>query len=100
MNGADAIVRLQAYVADKTEQQTVHFVVNDEDGNVVTETCKAEKANDAKNLAENIALIDLEQDIRNVQQWNANNEPYRYIAEAELIEDGVVKDTYSVRFSC
>ena len=100
MNGNDAIVRLQAYVADKTESQTVHFVLKDADGNVVAETSKSEKANDAKDLAKNIALIDLEQDIRNVCRRNDSKDSYLYIAEAELIENDVVIDTFSMRFGC
>ena len=100
VNDTDAIVRLQAYVANKKENQSVHFVIKDAEGNVVTETAKAEKANDAQNLAENIALIDLEQDIRNVHRWHGRKDPYLYTCEAELIEDGTVVDVVSGRFGC
>ena len=100
IHGDDAIIRLQAYVANKTENQTVHFVLKDASDNIVAETCKAEKANDAKDLAEHIALIDLEQDIRKVRRWDDNKQPYHYTAVAELVEDGVIIDSVSTYFRC
>ena len=100
IHGDDAIIRLQAYVANKTENQTVHFVLKDASDNIVAETCKAEKANDAKDLAEHIALIDLEQDIRKVRRWDDNKQPYHYTAVAELVEDGVIVDSVSTYFKC
>ena len=100
VNDTDAIVRLQTYVKNKTEAQNVHFIIKDAEGNVVTETYKSEKANDAKDLAENVALIDLEQDIRNVHRWNGRKDPYLYTAVVELLEDGVVIDTVETRFGC
>ena len=100
VNDADAIVRLQAYVANKKENQSIHFVIKDAEGNVVAETTKAEKANDAQNLAENIALIDLEQDIKNAHRWHGRKDPYLYTAVAELVEDGTVIDTVEARFGC
>ena len=100
VNENDAIVRLQAYVSNKTENQTVHFVLKDADGKVIAETSKAEKANDAKGLAEHMALIDLEQDIRNVRRWHDSKEPYNYTAVVELVEDGKVIDTLSTQFGC
>ncbi len=97
---ADAIVRLQAYVVDKKENQSVHFIIKDAEGNIVTETTKAENANDTKGLAENVALVDLEQCIKNVHLWHGRKDPYLYTAVAELVEDGVVIDCVEARFGC
>ena len=100
VNEKDAIVRLQAYVSNKTDNQTVHFVLKDADGSVVAETNKAEKTNDAKDVPEHVALIDLEQDIQNVHRWHDSKEPYHYTAVVELVENGVVVDTLSTQFGC
>ena len=35
---------MQTYVANKKENQSVHFIIKDLDGNIVTETNKSEKA--------------------------------------------------------
>ena len=100
IQGTDAIVRMQAYVANKKEGQSVHFMIKDAEGNVVTETYKSEKANDAKGLSENIALVDLEQDIKNVHLWHGRKDPYLYTAEVELIENDEVIDSIKTRFGC
>ena len=47
VRGCDAVVRLQAYVKNKTELQGVHFIIKDAEGNVAAETYKSEKSNDA-----------------------------------------------------
>ena len=100
VNENDAIVRLQAYVANKTENQAVRFILKDAEGKVVAETSKVEKANDANDLAEHMALVDLEQDIQNVRRWHDGKETYHYTVVVELVEDGVVMDTLSTNFGC
>ena len=100
VRGCDAVVRLQAYVKNKTELQGVHFIIKDAEGNVAAETYKSEKSNDAKDLPENVVLIDLEQDIRNVHLWHGRKDPYLYTVEAELMENDEVIDVVKTRFGC
>ncbi len=91
LQGEDAIVRLQAYVTNKKENQSVHFIIKDASGVVVAETRKAEVTNDA---------VDLEQDIKNVHRWHGRKDPYLYTAVAELVEDGAVIDMVEAKFGC
>ncbi len=86
MNGDNADVEVAVFVTNSNAGQQIRYTLTDRDGNVVAQTT----SDDAK------ATFCLE----NVHKWNGRKDPYLYTASAELLEDGDVLDTVSVRFGC
>ncbi len=86
IEGSDAKVEVEVYLTNRKDNQTIHYVLRDMEGNVVAETDSA----DTK----------VNFDIKNVHLWHGRKDPYLYTAEATLVEDGNVLDNVSSRFGC
>ncbi|MBE6750806.1 MAG: glycoside hydrolase family 2 protein [Ruminococcaceae bacterium] len=86
INGADANVEIEAYVANGEIGQDLHYVIEDKEGNVVAETT----TNDTK-----VVL-----NIPSVHLWHGRKDPYLYTAKIELLKDGEILDKVSSRFGC
>ena len=86
VNGKDATVKVETYITNKTEAQTVRFTVYDAEEKVI---CQEEKAETTTEFI-----------IANVHLWHGRKDPYLYCCEAELMENGEVIDNVCSRFGC
>ncbi len=86
INGNDAKIATEVWVANAKDSQTVRYTITDKEGN---EIAKAESAGTKAEL-----------DIANVHLWNGRKDPYLYTMKAELIENGEAIDAVSTRFGC
>ena len=85
ISGADALVKVDTYVSNKKEGQTVRYTVYDAQENVIAQT-----------EADTTAQLTIE----NVHLWHGRKDPYLYCCEAELLENGEVVDAVCTRFGC
>ncbi len=86
MQGANAHVQVEAWVAGAKLSQSLRFTLLDAAGNAVAEqTVDGTKAD----------FI-----LENAHLWHGVKDPYLYTAKAELLEEGKVLDTVSARFGC
>ncbi len=84
--GNDAKVKIEGFVTNKKENQTLRYTI-----------CAACGCEIAKiDSADNEVILD----ITNVHLWNGKKDPYLYTAKIELIENGEIIDTVSTRFGC
>lgn len=88
VQGNSAAVKIESYLTDVNDGQTVQYTVLDADGNVVV---TAEAAATEPNVTVKIP---------NVHLWNGRKEPYLYTTVAELSEGDTVLDEVSARFGC
>lgn len=88
VQGNSAAVKIEAYLTDVNDGQTVQYTVLDADGNVVV---TAEAAATEPNVTVKIP---------NVHLWNGRKEPYLYTTVAELSEGDTGLDEVSARFGC
>lgn len=88
VQGNSAAVKIESYLTDVNDGQTVQYTVLDTDGNVVV---TAEAAATEPNVTVKIP---------NVHLWNGRKEPYLYTTVAELSEGDTVLDEVSARFGC
>ncbi len=88
VDGSKAQVEIEAYLTDAKEGQSLKFTIKDAEGNIVQEK--------VQNTSETKADFT----IPNVHLWHGRKDPYLYIAEIELIENGNVLDNISSRFGC
>lgn len=88
VQGDSAAVKIEAYLTDVNDGQTVQYTVFDADGNAVV---TAEAAATEPNVTVKIP---------NVHLWNGRKDPYLYTAAAELSEGDTVLDEVSARFGC
>ncbi len=86
IEGADAKVEIEAYLANTKMGQGLRFGIYDAEGALVTEGVTDEQK---------AVLL-----LNNVHLWNGKKDPYLYTAKVELLEDGEVLDTVSTRFGC
>ena len=86
IKGKTAEAEIECYVTNLRENQLIHYVIEDKQGNIVAETTSA----DTK-----VTLS-----IPEVNLWHGRKNPYLYTAKAELTEDGKVLDNISSRFGC
>ena len=86
IKGADAETEIECYVTNLKDNQLIHYVIEDKEGDIVAETTSA----DTK-----VTLT-----IPNVNLWHGRKNPYLYTAKAELTENGKVLDNISSRFGC
>ena len=86
VNGKDAVVKIETYLTNKKEGQTIRYTVYDAE----------EKELAQIETADTTATFTLE----NVRLWNGRKDPYLYCCEAELIENGEVIDNVCSRFGC
>ncbi len=84
--GADAKVKIDAYLTNAKMGQSLRYTVTSRCG------CKQFTAE----TTETSASID----VPNVRLWNGRKDPYLYTATVELLEDGEVIDAVSTRFGC
>jgi len=86
MEGVNASVKVDTYVTDRKEGQTIRYTVYDAEENVIAQ---AETADTTATL-----------EIPNVHLWHGRKDPYLYCCEAELMEKGTVIDNVCTRFGC
>ena len=86
VQGTDASVKVNTYVTNRKEGQTIRYTVYDKDEKVIA-TCES---------AETTAELNID----NVHLWHGRKDPYLYCCEAELVENGQVIDNVCTRFGC
>ncbi len=86
INGSTADVEIETYVTNFKEGQQLNYVIEDKEGNVVSELLTSD-------TKVNIA-------IPNVILWHGRKNPYLYTLKVELKENGEVLDNISSRFGC
>lgn len=86
ISGSEAKVEIECYMTNHKPEQSLHYVIRDKEGNVVTET----KSSDTK-----VTLA-----IQNVHLWHGRKDPYLYTAEIALQSGETVLDSVSSRFGC
>ena len=82
----DATVEVEVFVTNFEENQKLHYVLKDQDGNTIATA----DAQDTK----------LDFTIENVHLWNGRKDPYLYSAEVELIDGNNKIDAVCTRFGC
>ncbi len=88
VEGSDARVSVEVYVADVNKSQSLKYTLKDAEGNVVAE--KTSCACETK--AEFV--------ISGVHLWHGRKDPYLYTAEVRLLSGEEVLDNVSARFGC
>ena len=86
VNGANATVKVETFVTDLKEGQTIRYTVYDAEEN---ELAQAESADTCAEFL-----------LNNVHLWHGRKDPYLYCCEAELLENGDVIDNVCTRFGC
>ena len=86
VQGADAKIKVQTYITNKTSSQKVKLEIKDAEGTVVA--------------ASTTDLAEAELEIKDVHLWHGRKDPYLYTCEASLVEGEKVVDTVSSRFGC
>ena len=86
VNGKDATVKVDTYLTNKKDGQTIRYTVYDAE----------EKELAQMETTDATTTFILE----NVHLWNGRKDPYLYCCEAELIEGGEVIDSVCSRFGC
>ena len=86
INGINALVEIETWVANFKDNQKLRYVIKAADGKVVAE----KETTDTK--------VNLE--INNVHLWHGKKDPYLYTAEIEIIDGENVIDNISSRFGC
>ncbi len=86
VNGKDANVKVETYITNKKEGQTVRFTLYDAEEKEIAQQESAENA--------------VEFTLNDVHLWHGRKDPYLYCCEAELLENGEVIDNVCSRFGC
>ncbi len=86
VNGKDATVKVDTYVANLKEGQTIRYTVYDAEEKELAQIESADTT--------------VEFTLENVHLWNGRKDPYLYCCEAELVENGEVIDNVCSRFGC
>ena len=86
VDGANANVDVEVWVANKTDSQKLVYTLKDAEGNVVATA----DSTDTK-----VSLV-----IENAHLWNARKDPYLYTAEVILVDGEEEIDKVSTRFGC
>ncbi len=86
VNGKNADVKIETYLANPKAGLKLQYIVNDMDCNTVFET-----------VTDN-SKIDFT--IENAHLWQGRKDPYLYIAHIHLIDGDEIIDNVSVRFGC
>ena len=85
MDGDDAKVAVEVWIADRKPEQTVRYSLLNAAGRVLGTYEGGRNANFR---------------IKNAHRWHGRKDPYLYSLKAELMENGQVLDTVSTRFGC
>ena len=88
INGSDADIDIEVWLANVKAGQELKFVIREADGRVIAEGKQSVDATKAAFKIENVHL------------WHGRKDPYLYTAEVNLIENENVIDTVSTRFGC
>ena len=86
IDGADANVEVEVFVTNKEDGQSIHYVIEDKEGNTIAETT-------TDNTKATLTIKD-------VTLWHGRRNPYLYTAKAELLSNSTVLDNVSTRFGC
>ncbi len=86
INGKNANIEIESYLTNFKENQMIHYIINDMEGNKVAETTTSD------------FKVNLE--IKDVHLWHGKKSPYLYTAIAELLESDNIIDRVSSRFGC
>ncbi|MGN1157957.1 MAG: glycoside hydrolase family 2 TIM barrel-domain containing protein [Agathobacter sp.] len=86
IEGNDARILVQTYVTNMNENQSIHVVIKDAEGNTV-----------AGSISKN---CDAELEMKDVHRWHGRKDPYLYTCEAELIDNENVIDAIKAKFGC
>lgn len=90
MEGDDARVRLEAYLQGTREGQRLRHIIRDAEGNIQG---REESAVHGEGCISEIVL-------HQAHRWHGRKDPYLYTVTSELVEDGAVLDSVTVRFGC
>ncbi len=85
MDGSDARVAVEVWLANQKEGQTVRYSLMNRDGKVLGTYEGGKKANFR---------------IQKAHLWQGKQDPYLYTLQAELMDGASVLDTVSTRFGC
>lgn len=86
VQGANALVRVKAYVSNLQDGDELVYTIYDEEENAIAQVTSTEKK--AKLTIENARL------------WKGRKDPYLYRLRVELIRGGVVLDSVCAKFGC
>ena len=86
IEGNKASVKVDTYLTNAKDGQTIRYTIYDKDENVVAQT----------ETAETSATLEID----SVHLWNGRKDPYLYCCEAELLASGNVLDNVCTRFGC
>ena len=84
VNGANADVKVDVYVTNMAEGDTITYALYDAEENELKKVTSEEKT--AQLVLENVRL------------WNGKKDPYLYCCEVELVRNGEVIDSVCTRF--
>ena len=84
--GSDAKVKIQTYLTNAKEGQSINYTISDAQGNVIATALSAD--------------VEVELEIKNVHLWHGRKDPYLYTATAELVDDEKVIDNVTTKFGC
>ena len=86
MDGSDAKTKVQVYLTNFKEGQTIRYTLKNAEGKEVSSH---------ETTADKMAF-----NIKNAHLWHGRKDPYLYSVTAELLENGQVIDAVSTRFGC
>ncbi len=86
IKGDNAEVLIECFVTDKKAGQHIHYVIEDKEGDIVTEAITVENKISLK--------------IPDVKLWNGRKNPYLYTARAYLLEKDEELDEVFTAFGC
>ena len=88
VEGVDAKVEVEVFVAGEKETQNLVYTMKDAEGNVVAEVKTA--------VADKAAVMD----IKGVHLWHGRKDPYLYTVDVALVDGEEVVDAVSTRIGC
>ncbi len=86
VNGKDASVKVETFVTNLKEGQTIRYTVYDAQEKELAQLESTDTS--------------VEFELKDVHLWHGRKDPYLYCCEAELIENGDVIDNVCSRFGC
>ena len=84
--GSDAKIKIDTYLTNTKDDQSINYTIKDADGNIIATTLSADTS--------------VELEIKNVHLWHGKKDPYLYTASAELVDDEKVIDNVDTKFGC
>ena len=84
--GDNAKIKIETYITNIKDGQSVNFTISDAEGNVIATALSSGK--------------EAELEIKNVHLWHGRKDPYLYTATAELVDDEKVIDKVATKFGC